>query len=262
VRQYTPPLTTRPISNFDGSQCGGALFEILRKSCNTSFAEMGAEYLGPEIMVDEAEKFGFNDKVPIDLPEPAESVFPTDYGKKVRSGPPNMADIYENTPALAQASIGQFDVAATPLQMAVVAAAVANGGTIMTPHVMDRIEDTQGGIVRRYEANRWLTPMSASTADTLRRAMIGVVEDGTATRVAIPGVEVGAKTGTAQLGTEPPLSHLWMIAFGGPPGDPQVAVAAVVLNQPSASEEATGGRAAGPIVRRVLEAALQVKNGG
>jgi peptidoglycan glycosyltransferase len=104
--------------------------------------------------------------------------------------------------------------------------------------------------------------LSPENAETMKQAMIGVVENGTARGVRIPGFEVGAKTGTAQLGTEPPLSHLWMIAFGGPPGDPQVAVAAVVLNKSGDSEEATGGQVAGPIVRRVLEAALRVKNGG
>jgi len=256
VRSYTPPLTTRAISNFDGSTCGGALFEILKVSCNTSFAEMGAEYLGPDIMVDGAQKFGFNDAVPIDLPQPAKSVFPTDYGKKVRSGQPGKADIYENTPALAQASIGQNDVAATPLQMAAVAAGVANGGTIMTPHVMDRIEDSLGSTVRRYEVNRWRTAMSATTAETMRRAMIGVVDGGTAARVAIPGVEIGAKTGTAQLGTTPAKSHAWMIAFAGPPGQQaQVAVAVIVEGQEGASEQ-TGGRVAAPIVKAIIQAAL------
>ncbi len=100
-------------------------------------------------MISEAEKFGFNQKVPIDLPEPAQSYFPQTFGKRVRAGAtPGSADVYENTPALAQASIGQNDVPATPLQMAMVAAAVANGGMIMRPHVMDHIEDSDGGVVQ------------------------------------------------------------------------------------------------------------------
>ncbi|HKY13796.1 MAG TPA: penicillin-binding transpeptidase domain-containing protein, partial [Microthrixaceae bacterium] len=245
VRSYTPPLTSRPISNFDGAACGGTLDVILRQSCNTSFAQMGAEVLGPDIMVGESEEFGFNDHPPIDLPQPADSVFPTDYGARVRaSTTPGWADVYENTPALAQASIGQFDVAATPLQMALVASSIANGGPTMAPHVLDRVEDSDGGLVSRYEANVWRTPVSSSTAATVRNAMLGVVTEGTASRAAIPGFEVGAKTGTAQLGTDPPRSHAWLVAFAGPPGAPaQVAVSVLIEGQEGASEQ-TGGRVA------------------
>jgi len=86
--------------------------------------------------------------------------------------------------------------------------------------------------------------------------MVGVVTDGTADRLAIPGQEVGGKTGTAQLGTTPPQSHAWIIGFAGPPGQPPtVAVAVIVEGQPGASEQ-TGGRVAAPIAKAVLEAAL------
>jgi peptidoglycan glycosyltransferase len=247
-RSYTPPQTNTPIFNFGESACGGALFNIMRVSCNTAFARMGVETLGPDDMINGSESFGFNDAPPIDLPGAAESVFPTNFTLDL--------------PKLAQSSIGQNDVQASPLHMALVAAGVANQGRLMRPHVMTEIRDNNQNVVDRYEPEVWKEPLTPENAETIKQAMIGVVEGGTGRSVAIPGYEVGAKTGTAQLGTEPPLSHLWMIAFGGPPGDPQVAVAAVVLNQPGASEEATGGRAAGPIVRRVLEAALQVKNGG
>jgi peptidoglycan glycosyltransferase len=98
--------------------------------------------------------------------------------------------------------------------------------------------------------------MTPDVARTMRTAMVGVVEGGTARNMAIPGVEVGAKTGTAQLGTTPPKSHGWMIAFAGPPGEPaEVAVAVIVENLDGASE-ATGGSTAGPVARAVLEAAL------
>ena len=91
------------------------------------------------------------------------------------------------------------------------------------------------------------------------RDRVGVVQGGTATGLAIPGFEVGGKTGTAQLGTDPPQSHTWIIGFAGPPGQPPtVAVAVVVLNQPGANE-ATGGRIAAPIARAVMEAALTVR---
>jgi peptidoglycan glycosyltransferase len=255
---YTPPLTTRPIRNFDGATCGGALPEILRVSCNSAFAQMGAETLGPDPMIAEAEEHGFNDVPPIDLTKPVASVFPTDYGARVSDGKtPDSAPVYENSAALAQASIGQYSVSATPLQMALVAASVADRGTIMVPHVMDRVVDSEGSTVEKYEASVWKQATEASTADVLRHDMIGVAENGTATAIRISGIEIGAKTGTAQLGTEVPRSHAWIIAFAGPPGQPpEVAVAVIVEGQPGASEQ-TGGRVAAPIAKAVIQAALK-----
>ena len=164
---YTPPGTTRPIRNFGGSSCGGALFEILRVSCNTAFAQMGVD-TGPDPMVEVSEDFGFNQAVPIDLTAPARSNFPTDFE--------------QNLPALAQSSIGQNDVAATPLQMAMVAAAVANGGEVMAPHVLRDVRDPDGNVVDTYDPEVWTTAMDEPTANLMREAMRGVVESGTATR--------------------------------------------------------------------------------
>jgi peptidoglycan glycosyltransferase len=258
VSSYTPPLTSRPIRNFDGATCGGTLDEILRVSCNASFAQMGAETLGPKAMISEAESFGFNATPPIDLTSPAESVFPTDYGRRVRAGAvPGSADVYENSAALAQASIGQYSVAATPLEMALVAAAIADRGTIMVPHVMDRVVDVDGAADEKYESKVWKEATGPSTADVLRQDMIGVAESGTARAIRIAGIEIGAKTGTAQLGTAVPRSHAWTIAFAGPPGQPpEIAVAVIVEGQPGASEQ-TGGRVAAPIARAVIETALR-----
>jgi peptidoglycan glycosyltransferase len=239
---YTPPGTTRPIQNFGGSTCGGALFEILRVSCNTAFAQMGVD-TGDEQMIDTAESFGFNREVPIDLTEPARSNFPTDFEN--------------NTPALAQSAIGQFEVAATPLQMALVAGAVANEGEVMVPHVLHDVSDQDGNIVDTYDPDVWTRAMDQSTAALMREAMLGVVESGTATGLAVPGFEVAGKTGTAQLGTEPPRSHAWIIGFAGPPGEePTIAVAVIVEGQPGASEQ-TGGRVAAPIAQAVLAAYLE-----
>ncbi len=246
VRGYTPPLTTQEIQNFGGQVCGGRLFEILARSCNSAFAQMGVD-LGPDIMVKGSESFGFNDAPPIDLPRPATSAFPTDFT--------------QNTPRLAQASIGQNDVAATPLQMALVAAGIANGGVIMKPHVMAEVLDKNLNRVGEFDDEAWRTAISPETAQTMREAMVNVVTNGSARAMAIPGYEVGAKTGTAQLGTDPPRSHTWMIGWGGPAGDPQIAVSVVVLNQ-SGAREATGGEIAGPIAHDVLAAALATRNGG
>ena len=243
---YTPPLTDRPLRNFGGSTCGGRLFDVLRVSCNTAFAQMGVD-TGPEAMIGTAEGFGFNQDVPIDLTRPARSNFPTDFER--------------NTPALAQSAIGQFEVAATPLQMALVAAGVANDGEVMAPHVLDEVRDSDGNILERYDPESWTTAMDRGSSALLREAMIGVVERGTATRLAVPGFVVGGKTGTAQLGTTEPRSHAWIIGFAGPPGEaPTIAVAVLVEGQPGASEQ-TGGRVAAPIAQAVLQAYLTNPSG-
>ena len=255
VTSYTPPLTSRAISNFDGNACGGTLPTILAKSCNSSFAEMAAETLGPDPMIDAAQAAGFNEVPPIDLPRPATSVYPTDFGAVVQT-PEGKAPVYEDTPKLAQTGIGQNDVRATPLQMALVAAGVANEGRIMTPHVMSAIRARDGEVVTRYDVSPWKDSMSSDAAATLRADLIGVVQNGTARSVAIPGVEVGAKTGTAQLGTTPPRSHAWMIAFAGPPGGTATAAVAVIVEGLDGTSAATGGSVAGPIAKAVLEAAL------
>lgn len=255
VTEYKPPLTNRAISNFGGATCGGTLFVVLAKSCNSSFAQMAVEQIGADDMIATAEAFGFNSVPPLDLPNPAESVFPVDFGAVV-SEPKGKAPVNENAPALAQSGIGQYDVAATPLQMALVTAGIANDGEVMTPHVLGSVRARDGKVVRSYAPSVWSTPASPEVAATMREAMIGVVTDGTATVMEIPGFDVGAKTGTAQLGTVPATSHAWMIAFGGPPGgEPTVAVAVTVINV-DGSSNATGGRVAGPIARSVLASAL------
>ena len=238
-----------PVPNFGGSTCGGTLFTIMQDSCNSAFAQMGVENAGPDAMVDTAEAFGFNQDVPLDLPRAVPSTFPTDV-----DGTP----LSQNPAVLAQLSIGQNDVRATPLQMALVAAAVANDGEIMAPHVMREVRDDQGNKVEEHGADGWTTPMSPETARTLREGMISVVTDGTADRLdnGLDGFVVGGKTGTAQLGTDPPRSHAWIIGFAGPEGEvPHVAVAVLVEGQEGASEQ-TGGRVAAPIAAAVMQQAL------
>ncbi|MDH3302679.1 MAG: penicillin-binding transpeptidase domain-containing protein, partial [Acidimicrobiia bacterium] len=192
---------------------------------------------------------------PFDLPNAAESEFPDDYGSLV-SNPTNEipAGVYENTPALAQAAIGQFEVQASPLQMALVASAVANGGVVPTPHVVDRVEDSVTlNVVSDVNPGSWQRALSESHAAELAGAMVQVVERGTAQSVAVSGVVVGAKTGTAQLGTDPPASHAWIVVFAGrPDGPPEIAVAVLVEGQPGNPDQ-TGGGEAGPIARSLLE---------
>ncbi|HTN81314.1 MAG TPA: penicillin-binding protein 2 [Acidimicrobiales bacterium] len=241
AESYTPPLTTNPIENFGGEVCGGTLFNILAVSCNSAFAQMGVD-LGPEVMVGQAEAEGFNAKPPIDLPAPAASFFPP------------VAFFDHNTPALAQAAIGQNDVQASALQMALVAAGVANGGVIEQPHVMQEVRNSDGDVIDKGVARFWRRPLSVANAAIMRDAMVNVVQHGTATRMQIPGVLVAGKTGTAQLGSDPPRSHAWIIGFA-PADNPRVAVAVVVLDQ-SGATESTGGRVAAPIAKAVMQTIL------
>lgn len=250
---YVPPASTAPLRNFGGSTCGGTLEEILRVSCNTAFAQMGAETLGPEAMVKGAADFGFNTIPPIDLPAAAAANFPTDYGNRI-SGAGDPKQVYENSAALAQASIGQNDVQASPLSMALVAAAVANDGTIMAPHVVDVIRDAERRVLRETEPKVWRQPLSPAAAVTMRKAMRGVVTGGTAKALAIDGLEVGAKTGTAQVGGEVAETHAWVIGYAGPPAKPASLAFAVMVEADPALGEQTGGGVAVPIAQAVLAA--------
>ena len=259
VDGYLPPLTERPLGNFGGSTCGGNLVEVLVVSCNTAFAQVGAELLGPSVMVDTAERFGFNQAPPLDLPTPVDSRFPTDFGSQV-SGPTAEipAGVYENTPALAQSAIGQNDVQATPLQMALVAAAVANAGQMPVPHVMLNVEDSESGdVTSSYDNETWLRAMSTETAADLTTAMIAVAERGTAQAAAVDGLVVGAKTGTAELGTDPPASHAWVIAFAGRANEPAGLAVAVLVEAQDGVSEQTGGQVAAPIARALFQEFFQ-----
>ncbi|MEO6627503.1 MAG: penicillin-binding transpeptidase domain-containing protein, partial [Aquihabitans sp.] len=245
IRALDVPQTRKDIPNFGGSACGGTLFRILAKSCNTSFAQMGLDLGGPT-MIKGAEGFGFNEVPPFDL-----AVVPSRFPTVDFAGTKDL-------PALAQSAIGQNDVAATPLQMALVAAGIANNGVIMEPHLLDEIRDGEGDVVRAAKPTQWKRAISAQTSDIMRQAMRQVVAAGSATRLQIAGLDVGAKTGTAQFGPAAPLtSHAWIIAWAGPPGQaPTVAVAVLVEGQKGASEQ-TGGRVAAPIAKQVIEAAMR-----
>jgi peptidoglycan glycosyltransferase len=217
------------------------LLDILVISCNTSFAHMGID-IGAKKLVDTAHSFGFSSEPPIDLPEPvASTIAGTDFFDKNRA-------------VVAQTAIGQNAVRATPLQMALVAAAIANRGKVMTPHVMKEVIDDKGIVIQTYKASLWRQALPPTDADTLRAAMAQVVARGTASNLAVPGVPTAGKTGTAQVGDG--SSHAWIIGFA-PVDNPRVAIAVIVESQQGAGE-ATGGRLAAPIGAQVLEAALQV----
>ncbi|MCZ3386679.1 MAG: penicillin-binding protein 2 [Actinomycetia bacterium] len=233
------PDTSATISNFDDAPCLDGevtLTEALALSCNTAFAKIGLD-LGADALRSQAEKFGFNERldVPLDV---VPSIYPDDL----------------NAPQTAQSAIGQYDVRATAMQMAMVGAGVANDGVVMSPYLVaeERAPDLSALSITEPEAlSRAVSP---EVAAELRDMMVTVVSKGTGGSATIPGVSVGGKTGTAQDGNR--LPHVWFMAFA-PAEDPQVAVAVIVENGGILGDDATGGAVAGPIAREVMEAVLQ-----
>ena len=205
--------------------------QALVLSCNITFAQVGLK-LGASSLTHYAEAFGWNKPIPFNLPtEPS----------KMQS-PSSMDPV-----ALASASFGQGQDLATPLQMAQVAATVANGGVVMKPYLVNEIQDYNGKIMEQFGPKRLNQAISKETADTLTDMMVKVVDAGTGTAAQIDGVSVAGKTGTAEVeGADP---HAWFICFA-PADDPKVAVAVLVENG------GEGGKTAAPIARKVLLEAL------
>jgi len=235
------PQTTTKLHNFGGEVCGGNLLEMFTVSCDTGFGQLGL-LLGAQNLYDTATAFGYNQIPPIDLPFAAKSVFP----------PPSA--FAQALPTLAYSAIGQEDVQATPIEMALVAAGIANGGVIMAPHILDHVTNSQNQTVETYNPTKWLTATSPQTAASVTALMEAVVNapGGTGTAAAIPGITVAGKTGTAQTGTG--LTDDWFVAFA-PAQDPQVAVSVVLPNQ-GGSNDYQGGTIAAPIAKAIIEAYL------
>ncbi|MGY3679711.1 penicillin-binding transpeptidase domain-containing protein [Streptomyces sp. TE33382] len=239
---YVLPGTTTTLPN-EASGCDEAsLAEAIRVSCNTVMAHLGVE-VGLDGMVEAVEKFGFNDdglRIPSGV---AKSNFDTDMSED----------------QLALSSIGQFDTTATPLQMVMVASAVANGGDLRYPHLVDRTTTHDGDTVRQQGSRSYHQAMNPSTAVQLQRMMVDVVENGTGSNAAIDGVRVGGKTGTAQHGIDNSgTPYAWFISWAQAPdsGRPAVAVAVVVEDASADRADISGGGSAAPIARAVMEAAL------
>jgi penicillin-binding protein A len=245
LRSLPLRYTTRPLRNFGGSSCGGNIVSVFKVSCNTSFAQLGLD-LGPEKLKDGSELFGFNRNISLDVsPSAVKSFFPPiEFFKR-------------NDPQLAQSAIGQGSVSATTLQMAMVAGGIANKGVIMEPHFMREVRSNEGELVQSETTNKFITAVTEETAADITTMMKEVVnKGGTGTRAAIRGVEVAAKTGTAQTGRG--TAHAWTIAFA-PADKPTIAVAVIVENQPEVST-LTGGKIAAPIARQVMTSALSIQS--
>ncbi|MFF7252021.1 penicillin-binding transpeptidase domain-containing protein [Streptomyces microflavus] len=240
---YVLPGTRTTLPN-EATGCEQAsLADAIRVSCNTVMAHLGVE-VGLEGMVEAAGSFGFNEtglRIPSGV---ARSNFDTD-----------MSD-----DQLALSSIGQFNTTATPLQMAMVAAAVANHGDLRVPYLVDRVTTADGDTVQQQGPRSYERAMSPSTAVQLQRMMVDVVENGTGSNAAIDGVKVGGKTGTAQHGIDNSgLPYAWFISWAQAPdsGRPAVAVAVVVEDASADRSDISGGGSAAPIARAVMEAALE-----
>jgi peptidoglycan glycosyltransferase len=224
-----------------------ALDTALTNSVNTWFAQLG-EQVGEETLFEYMDRFGFNSTPAIDLPE--DQVYPSgiyEEGKLLRPGDP--IDI-------ARVAIGQERLLVTPLQMAEVAAAVANGGKLMKPQIWSRVVDPDGRVTERMEPSQYSQPISGETATELTTAMEGVVAEGTGTNAAIPGVPVAGKTGTAETpgnaacGGGSEENQAWFIGFA-PADEPKIAIAATV-----GCTTQFGNDVAAPIFRDVAETIL------
>lgn len=242
---YRLPGTTASLTN-EGAGCANAsMYDAFRFSCNTVFAKLGAD-VGLRAMTARAEAFGFNDtrlRIP---PSVATSNFDT------RMSPDQVA----------LSSIGQFDTTATPLQMAMVAAAVGNGGTLMSPYLVDHVTNHSGATVSATVPKTLHRAVGGPTAQRLQQLMEAVVTDGTGTNAAIPGVVVGGKTGTAQHGLDNKgTPYAWFLSYAKPPGGStaSVAVAVVVEDADAVRADISGGGNAAPIARAVMRAVLDAR---
>jgi penicillin-binding protein A len=237
-----------PLENdFGQSYSGAGLDTALTNSINTWFGQLG-QRLGNDTLFEYMERFGFNATPAIDLPEDqVEESGVFEEGKLLRASDP--VD-------LARLAIGQERLLATPLQMAQVAAAVANGGELMKPQIWKRVVDPEGRVVEKLDPSTYSEPISEETAEQLTTAMEGVVTEGTGTNAAIPGVAVAGKTGTAETpgnkacGGGADENQAWFIGFA-PADDPQIAIAVSVECTPE-----FGGDIAAPIFRTVAESIL------
>lgn len=243
---YLLPGTKTPMVNHANGCEKASLNEALRVSCNSVFANMG-DKVGRDNMVKEAEKFGFNNDK-IDTP--------------VRA----FASVYDKTmdkPGNALSSIGQFNTAATPLQMAMVTAAIANDGKLMKPYMVDQLESPGLDVIEKHEPQEMSRPLSAANAQKLQKMMVNVVETGTGTTARINGTVVGGKTGTAQHGEgNKKRPYAWFISYAeNPDGSSPIAVAVVIEDSSADREDISGSGLAAPVAKAVMEAVLKSNKG-
>lgn len=240
---YTLKGTSTVLENENRSApCEDAsLRTALRYSCNNVFAKLATD-LGAGKLREQAEKFGFNDEkqdVPV---RAAKSNFPTEMDE-AQTG---------------LSGIGQFEVTATPLQMAMVSQAIAHNGELVDPHMVSRVQDGNGHTLQSYEDPDSHRVMSERTAQQLRSAMGTVVDKGTGSNAQIDGLTVGGKTGTAQHGVDNSgMPYAWFTSWAETDSGEKVAVAVVVEDSDAARAEVSGNGLAAPIAKKMMTAALR-----
>lgn len=238
--QINLPGTDVQLGNWNGKSCGAGdvttLQSALEISCNTAFAWLGME-LGADAIGEQAKKFGFESE--FDVPMTAAiSRFPTDLNK----------------PQTAMSAIGQFDVRATALQMAMVAAGIANDGVVMKPYLISQVLGPDLTVLQNTNPSAFGRAMSVENSKIMRDMMVGVVKQGTASNARITGISVGGKTGTAENTPGEP-SHAWFVGLA-PSEQSKVAIAVVLQNGGGASE-VSGNALAAPIAAAVMRAVLK-----
>ncbi|MFE9170514.1 penicillin-binding transpeptidase domain-containing protein [Streptomyces kebangsaanensis] len=242
-----PGTTTRLLNEADRCE-NASLRHAFEWSCNTVFAKLGVD-VGVDRMRAAAEGLGFNDeglRIPFLVS-------------------PSTFDTHVDRAQLALSSIGQYNTRATPLQMAMVAAAVAGGGQVRAPYLVERTTRRSGGTVSTAGSRPVRQVMRPTTAARLRELMTGVVTDGTGRNAAIPGATVGGKTGTAQHGLgNSGIPYAWCISWARAEGDMEarVAVAVVVEDASARRGDISGGGTAAPIAKAVMETVLRSPTAG
>jgi peptidoglycan glycosyltransferase len=230
-----------PLTNFGGKDFGQiTLTDALTNSVNTVWATV-AERVGKRTMYSYMRSYGFNRKPLLDLPRDemrASGVYDRNADLL------NVSDAVD----IGRVAIGQERLQVTPLQMALVPAAIANGGSLMRPHIVRDVRDRDGRVVRRERPSEQSEVMKPSTANALAQMMSNVVEEGTGTAAALEGIDVAGKTGTAEVGT---VNQAWFIAFA-PVQRPRVAIAVTV--ERTAGQ---GGTVAAPIAKQVMQELLR-----
>jgi penicillin-binding protein A len=253
------PLTNATIQNFGGEICpGGSTADLLTAftdSCNVIFGEVGLK-LGAQKLSDQALAYGFCPTDPSTsgaCRQRTVPVIPFGQSSWFQTGRFPVASYFQGRdPAVAISAIGQDNDLANPLQMALVAQAIANGGREMMPKLVREVRDAQGRVVKVYDPHVYGHPISIRTAGEMTTMMQNVVSSGTGTAANIPGCGVAGKTGTAQHATGA-APHAWFVSFAPVP-NPQIVVAVIVLDGGSLGSEATGGQVAAPIARQIIEA--------
>ncbi len=235
-----------PLANDFGEDFGQIdMTTAMALSVNTAFANLG-ERVGKPAMREEMERFGFGSKPELDYPRDAMSA------SVIRPNPPGVpVPATSRFVDLGRVAIGQGGLNATPLQMALVAAGVANDGELMRPRLTERITDRDGRTVDRFTGEKQATVMKKTTADAVTAMMVAVVERGTGTRAKIPGVTVAGKTGTAETELGDRINDVWFIGFA-PAERPRIAVAVTVKGVPG-----FGGEFAAPIAQSLMQELLK-----